>query len=123
MTRDELYAAIDTLWGGNQNRASGDLGISIRTLRAGLTDPENASYRRLNPGIIRDIRDLLDQFPGGIPSVDPRQTLPLLLDLMVRAGHQRGRAAAGILGAAVALARGNMDQATLHSLLDAARDE
>ncbi len=119
MTRDELYAAIDTLWGGNQSRAARDLNIKPRTMRAALTSPDNSSYRALKPSIAGEIRDLLEQFPDGVRSVDPRRSLAVLHDHMRRAGWTDGQAAAAILGAATALARQHLGDAGLQDVLDA----
>lgn len=104
MTRDELYTAVDILWHGNQSAAARDLGISLRSLQAALTDPANGSYRVLNDGAAAEIRDLLAQFPGGIPQVDPRKTAAILHDMMQRAGWPADQSAGAILGAAWAIA-------------------
>lgn len=104
MTRDELYTAVDTLWHGNQSAAARDLGISLRSMQAALTDPANSSYRAINDGAAAEIRDLLAQFPGGIPQVDPRKTAGILHGMMQRAGWSAAQSAGAILGAAWAVA-------------------
>lgn len=102
MTRDELAAAINVLWGGNQSRAARDLGINPRAIRSYLTDPANNSYRTIPAGVARDVKSLLEQFPTGILDIDPRKTISMLQQQMQGMGWTTSEAAGAILGAAVA---------------------
>ena len=75
-----------------------------------LLQPVDAALllRRLGgpkqPGEAADLRDLLAQFPGGIPQVDPRKTVAILHGMMQRAGWAADQSAGAIVGAAWAVA-------------------
>lgn len=103
MDRTALYEVIEQIWGGNQTRAAADLGISVRTLRAGLTDPSKPSYRPLNKIAVQEIREYQERFPNGITETHVVETIRILHRHMQEHGFSSGDAAAGILGAAMAL--------------------
>lgn len=118
MNHDDLRSAIETLWPGHggQAEAARQFGISDRTMRRYLAPADTTNHRAVPEWLDRDIRDLLAQFPGGMRQVDPRQTLAVLHEQMQRAGWRPEESAAGILGAALALARETMGGDSLKSL-------
>lgn len=102
MTTDELRTAIETLWPGHggQTRAAEYLGLKTsRRIREYLS-----GERGVPEWVARDIGALLAQFPGGAPAVDPSTTIRILHEQMQQAKWDAKSSAAGILGAAYALA-------------------
>jgi len=115
MTGDELRAAIEQLWPGHggQEKATAEFGWKdSRTLRKYL------SGEKAVPGWLEiEIRDLLERFPGGMKSVDPRKTLRLLHQHMMNAGFPRKEAAAGILGACLAMVEAEIGRDAMMALI------
>lgn len=125
MTPAELRAAIQTLWPGHggQTRAARHFGIDSSRIRAMLAPHGAANHRRIPEGIAREITDLLAQFPDGITNVDPRKSVAILHQQMQAAGWRADEAAAGILGAAVALARSHVPADQLATLIRPVTDD
>lgn len=102
MTNDEFAAAVERLWPGHGGRQKATVYFGwkdSRTIRKYMT-----GERPVAGWLDSEITDLLARFPGGVTEVKPRGTIDILHSHMVAAGFTRTEAAAGVLGAAHALA-------------------
>lgn len=98
MTPDEFRTAVETVWPGHggQERATRHFGWSgSRTIRKYLS-----GERAVPAWLAAEVRDLVARLPSGVTDVDPRATLAILHEHMMRIGFTAPEAAAGILGAA-----------------------
>lgn len=113
-TSNPLIDAIDALWPGHggQARAAEHFKITDRSIRRYIS-----GEREIPAWMANELADLRQQFPNGIKTQDPRATLKILHDQMVASGWPANQSAAGILGAASALARKHLSQDMISSLL------
>lgn len=105
MTGSELREAIDLLWNGNQSQAARDLEVDPRRIRAFLTDPEKTSWRRIPIKTAETVRDLVQMFPNGRNTIDPRTGIQVMHGSLTSGIYSDSMAAGAILGAAMANAR------------------
>lgn len=117
MKPEQLRAAIDRIWGGNQSQAARDLGVDPRRIRAFLTDPENPSWRKIPDTLGDDVMGFLASIPEGKTNVDVQRALTFLHNRLVSAGLSEAVAASQIAAVAMSRLRRHVEPETIADLI------